>query len=267
MIRREATSSDGQPVWLLIPQTQHALLAGMLASRWAAFPGLSSVAREQLLIGVYLHDAGWNDWDDAPEIDLELGRPYQFTEMPGVSMLPIWRNSISTCEAQAPLAGYAASGHFCELLERHLAKLTSRREIHEAKQFLERESARRERCKWLWAQHGEIAELELAVRYLQAFDFISLWLCCTRSQTCLELSVPHDGERHFRFIPTLSDPMRSWIDPWPLSAATFEASLIARQVAAACYQCREAFLGAPSEKVPLTWRMGRLSGNRAGVTD
>lgn len=255
MIRREATREDGGKVWLLIAQSEHASLASYLACHWAEFPGLSASAREQLLIGILSHDNGWDAWEAAPTFDRKLGCPPQFTEMPGTTSLPLWTKSIDACEALGPLAGYAASGHFSAMLEHHADRvLPADRAV--ADQFLASEKKRRDRCERAWiTTHGPAAakELPLAVRYLQAFDAISLWFCCALRTGPYEVAVPSGGGQYFTFTPTEARPPRITIVPWPLSVDETQLSAEADVAPAAKYRSLAEFEAARTERTILTW--------------
>lgn len=258
MIRRDATKENGQPVWLLIAQSEHASLASFLACHWAEFPGLSKPAQEQLLAAILSHDNGWDVWEKSPELDLEHGRPYQFTEMPGTTVLPIWTRSIDACESLGPLAGYAASGHFSALLEHHRVRLTAANDRAEAERFLGDEAKRRARCEAAWrSKHGdgEAAALQLAVGYLQSFDAISLWFCCAPRDEPFEIAVPLGSERVIRFSPRKGEAAEIVIAPWPLSVPTAELTAEAELVLAVKYKNREAFVAAPAERTLLSWRL------------
>ncbi len=258
MIRRDATKENGQPVWLLIAQSEHASLASFLACHWAEFPGLSAPAREQLLAAILSHDNGWDAWEKSPELDPELGRPYQFTEMPGTTVLPIWTNSIDACESLGPLAGFAASGHFSALLEHHSARLTAAKDVAEAERFLADEAKRRARCEAAWRGkqgNGEVDALQLAVGYLQSFDAISLWFCCAPRDEPFEIAVPLDSERVIRFSPKAGESAEIVIAPWPLAVPTAELTAEADLVSAIRYKSRAAFVAAPTERTLLTWKL------------
>lgn len=89
MIRRE----EGRD-WLLIPQIEHAHVAGDVAAVWgndevAAFPD-----SRELLSAVRHHDDGWREWDTAPRLHAETGIPRSFLEMPMPVATEIWSRSI-----------------------------------------------------------------------------------------------------------------------------------------------------------------------------
>src|SRR3990170_5002994 len=110
MIRREITSSDGNKLWLLISQVEHAHVSGELMRNW----------REEftpdVIDAVAHHDDGWAAWEANPKLDPQLGRPFSFLEMPLVAALAIWDASIGSARQYGPLAGWIVAGHFYQLL-------------------------------------------------------------------------------------------------------------------------------------------------------
>ncbi len=252
MICREETRG-GEKFWLFVAQTEHAALASYLACHWANFPGLSAAAREQLLVAILTHDNGWDAWEAQPEFDPVRGRPYQFTEMPGATALPIWTASIDACEALGPLAGYACSGHFSAMLEHHREHLTATGDQKRAAKFLQAEEVRRERCARSWS--GSPEELTLAVGYLQAFDAISLWFCCAPRTEPAEFAVPRQGDKTFRFTPDADNRELISIAPWPLSVEEAALSLEADLTPAARYKSWAALQDARQERSLLEWTL------------
>src|SRR5690242_18324673 len=99
MIRRLEQHPDRGDSWLLIPQIEHARLAGRLAENWGAAPFGTLPARDELIVAVEHHDDGWADWDRRPAVDAERGTPIEFTEMPLADALGIWRQSIDIAAA------------------------------------------------------------------------------------------------------------------------------------------------------------------------
>ena len=96
MIRRNVTTENGQPGWLLISQVEHARISGEFAESWIDSPTanvtfLPLINPEELLPAIYHHDDGWQDWEKSPEVDPQTGRPLAFTEMPLEVALEIWR--------------------------------------------------------------------------------------------------------------------------------------------------------------------------------
>ncbi|QDT63935.1 DUF3891 family protein [Calycomorphotria hydatis] len=90
MIRRE--TEEG---WLLISQVDHAHLAARIAAAWGNKQIPKLPVPDMLLPAIREHDEGWRDWEQAPEVDLETGKPYAFHETPMSTSAHIWSESIT----------------------------------------------------------------------------------------------------------------------------------------------------------------------------
>ena len=188
MIRRAAPlGADPPRRWLLIPQQEHARLSHAIAAAWGndAIPPVVCPAdvpdhplagvRRELLAAIRRHDDGWAAWWDSPGVDPEHGRPYSFTEMPPAEAQRLWRASIAICREESPLAGWVVASHFSALQGKRDA------DYDEWVDWLAEVDA--ERGPWLdeWLAASPHHTRELAERclaWLQAMDWVSLWLCC-----------------------------------------------------------------------------------------
>ncbi len=236
MIRRELRFADGQPQWLLISQIEHARLSGELASRCidrfgAPSGGLSSV-RQELLDAITHHDDGWLEWERAPRLDPEHGRPLSFLELPPAEAFLIWDRSIQVARTIGELAGWIVAGHFSALLctvGQHASEPIARDWLR---------GVATQRSEWfaLWrARDAALHTAELAaeaLQWLQLFDILSLWPCS---------QYPVPGEHAPRYPQPFSfaaqgtlvreirpaseqppgGPCRIVFDPWPFVETEF----------------------------------------------
>ncbi|MGD9633802.1 MAG: DUF3891 family protein [Pirellulales bacterium] len=109
MIRRKITVEDGTANWLLISQVEHARVSGEITRAWQLpFP-------QEAIDGITHHDDGWAEWEAAPRIDRERGRPTSFLELPIAEALGIWNRSIESAHQIGELAGAIVAGHFLGL--------------------------------------------------------------------------------------------------------------------------------------------------------
>lgn len=187
MIRRDIQLADGAPGWALISQIEHARISALLASHCRGRFGRSnaSLIRDEAIGAIAAHDDGWREWDAAPRLDAEHGRPLSFMELAVSDSTAIWSKSITIAVEIGPLAAWMVSGHFMRLLEHSeharcdpvasawLAEIGARREAWFAKWQSYDPKARdagvaAETLEWLWT-----------------FDEASLWICC---------QCPVDGE-------------------------------------------------------------------------
>ena len=238
MIRREGFDQDALSHWVLISQVDHARISAELATHWGnatLAPVIAATAtplaaiRREVLAAVKHHDDGWQGWSREPDFD-SSGRPRSFMEMPLDQALPIWSKSIARARAIGPLAGAIVAGHFSALLSS-----SDRCDQQPARQWLAERS--REQSAWLgeWeainpAWHTPQMS-SLALRWLQFFDALSLWIC-GHAPTPAEsrppavpypLSLPDDnsvtivaatGHRPARDA-SAPRPSLSCLQPWP----------------------------------------------------
>lgn len=245
MIRRDWPLGITEPErWVLIGQQAHARLSCELAAAWGgqhvpplvcppdeADHPLVGVRRE-LLDAILHHDDGWADWLESPRIDPEHDRPYSFTEMPPAEAQKIWRDSIDACRAIGPLAGWVVASHF--------SALQAKREGDHSEwdDWLRRIES--QRAEWFaeWCSASEYHSQELAdqcLAWLQAFDWISLWLCL-RGPSLVGDSTPAEpltvgggktGWATVVFTPHAGSPVIR-VDPWPLGSPAREVRVATR---------------------------------------
>ena len=229
MIRCPSSSESGEPLWLLIPQQEHAALAWQLARHWSGQSHWPSATARVVLAAIRHHDDGWQAWDSAPGLDADHGRPLSFTEMPLAESLPIWSASIGACESLGPLAPWMVAGHFAALLE-----ASSNRDAPAASAWLA--ATRTQRAQWLQAwRHGSQpqGQLELAAEALAAlqfFDELSLRLCLalvptSESEQAKSSLLP-------RLLPDPQDPRIVRVRPWSWLVSRLELGVDAYELAA-----------------------------------
>jgi hypothetical protein len=257
MIRRPHGNFTLPQQWLLIPQIEHARLAGDLARAWgnerfAPLPG-----GEEALAAIYSHDDGWREWDDAPDIDPEVGKPRNFLEMPLDTQLAIWRSSIDRAESHGPLAAWMVAGHFTALLESSSSRDTPAGSTWLAG-FAERRQA------WLVActASGQCtpAQAELALEMLQMFDGMSLWFCCAPRTNAHQFAVPEGPQLTLRPDPDQNPAESSqpvWLSPWPMSTDRLVIGVRGRVVPAEPYTDHQSLLTAfqASSVCNLQWEL------------
>lgn len=256
MIRRNIKLRDGADGWILISQIEHAHLAGQLAEVWTAkpAPALSSM-RDELLAAIYHHDDGWDQWERSPGVDADLGHPLEFTEVPTIDSLAIWRRSIAIGEQIGPLAAYVIAGHFCYLLERSAAYAASdatgvaaRNWSHE---FRDQQSSWLDHWRAQDRNANTLAIADMALSFLQNLDAVSLWFCCAERTEPHETTLPI--RTTVRFAP--ESPHRVRVSPWPFSAGEPEIRVRGTQMRAARFANAADFARAERETVELSWQL------------
>lgn len=253
MIRRDVPRQT-QPLshWLLISQIEHARISHQLAKAWQP-EEIPSTARGEFLAAVLHHDDGWNDWQTAPRIDPEHGRPYGFTEMPPALAQEIWSLSIDACRALGPLAAWMVASHFIQLQSKPDDNL-------EAWQpWLDKQDRRR--TAWLaeWqaidSQNNTQAVADRCLYLLQQFDWLSLWLCCRAPvdsrdpRETLELGAAERNLGPYAFTP---NGQQIEVSPWPFSEPKLEILANATWVEPGVYHTPSDILSKPTRAA---WRL------------
>lgn len=279
MIRRDDKAHD----WLLISQVTHADLAGEIARHWGNQLVEPLPFGRALLYAVEHHDDGWADWEAAPTIDPETGKPRNFTEMPMDVSTAIWQKSIAACAAISaePRSGEARAGevqagqeqcsevskgkfssavwvsrHFCWLAEQaRKNRPDNPDDVRACETFLSAQHALQER--WM-RESGLLPEefdaiAELGTQFLQFFDRLSLWLCCAKRSTPDTLTIPGERAVAVTFAPLTDD--RVLMTPNPLAQDSLTVDLVALRIPQRAYandaELHAALRMATSER--LTW--------------
>ena len=160
---------DGDAV-ICIGQASHAWLSGQLARAWRDVE-----PREEVCLAAEQHDVGMAEWDLAPALNPETGRPQSFMEMPLEVHLGLWRRAPEKLFTQSLYAATLVSMHGTALYEmRDLAKLGG----DDAQAVREYLAGQRALQRELAAQLG-VGEEELRrnQQLLWKWDRLSLALC------------------------------------------------------------------------------------------
>ena len=179
MILRDIELPDGGPGWALISQIEHARISALLASHCRGRFARSnpSLIRDEVLVAIAAHDDGWREWDEAPRLDAEHGRPLSFMELALEDSTAIWSKSIAAAVEIGPLAAWMVSGHFIRLLEHS----EHARFDPVANAWLADVGARRDAWFAKWRSYDlesrEPVVAAEALEWLWAFDEASLWFC------------------------------------------------------------------------------------------
>ncbi|MCX7624898.1 MAG: DUF3891 family protein [Candidatus Sumerlaeaceae bacterium] len=121
MIRRRW----GNGKWMLVPQAEHARLAGVIAAAWRYSPVRPS---GEIIKAIAHHDDGWADCDATPRLN-ERGEPRSFQEMPRAEHYAIWARSISLLAENGLLYGASVVAQYFinrARNENNIAKLSPR---------------------------------------------------------------------------------------------------------------------------------------------
>jgi hypothetical protein len=87
LLRSDPDDPDGV---IAITQPCHGWVAGQLARAWGGALAGEFAPREEVCLAAEQHDLAWANWDQAPTLNPETGRPHSFATVPLVERLAFW---------------------------------------------------------------------------------------------------------------------------------------------------------------------------------
>lgn len=154
--------------FILIEQTHHATLSGLLAKGWKEelFPGESF--KKSVEYAAAHHDVGWAHFDKAPFLNDKTQAPYSFDNFPDVPKTVLYKHGIDAVMGNDLYAALLCSVHYTNFF-----KDTEENEII---QFVQKEQERQARLR---SQIDSFDEEIFAFHYglLQLVDGLSLFVC------------------------------------------------------------------------------------------
>ncbi len=212
--------------WWGISQTSHAWLAGQIARAWGNQQFSVPEPKEELLLAVELHDIGWTDWEQQPEINAETGLPYNFLEMPLLTHIEIWKNGAKKALTISRFVAWLVSCHNSYLLKfRHLDQEPDVVRVA-AETFLDEQKVLQneliqstlgdKRYRSYLTQDSTLKYQQL----LRAWDYFSLVLCMGDTE---ETEIPEVRSRNDQspvIIKKDNSDFRYKVKPWPFAEET-----------------------------------------------
>lgn len=184
---------DGDAV-VCIGQPAHAWVAGQLARAWARDP---VEPHEEVCLAAEQHDLGMADWDAAPELNRNTGRPYSFMELPLATHLRLWGAAPGRMLTQSRYAALLVSMHGTALYEMRDRSKLSAADADAVDAYLDSQRA-------LQASLGagfDAAVVRRNQRLIWIWDFLSLGLLLGWEGRSLKGLTLHEGT----------------VDPWPFA--------------------------------------------------
>jgi hypothetical protein len=231
---------------LLIRQTDHAALSGVLAEHWGGGDFVRPQPRGAMLVAAARHDDGWREWEAAPKVNPATRRPYNFTEMPVGEHFPFYLRGIDGVIRDDPYAGLLVSLHLSGLyrkrygldpglglerfppdvrpvVEGYLRQLDEKqRDLREQLRQDRRVPAEALEDSAVWTNYG----------LLQVFDLFSLYFCMAPLPDYVLGHVPtrpgrSDGELRLR--PAGGDVLT--VSPYPFDVVPLQVTVEVRAIA------------------------------------
>ncbi len=210
MIIRE--SDDGR--LLLIRQTEHARLCGVMAGSWDDESLASAEPRDAVALAAAEHDNGWQEWEVEPRLNPETGRPYSYIDIPIEQHLPIYRRGVARAFEIDPYVGILVSLHGSLLYSSYRGGQPA------SESFLSEQNRVRDRTLSELRDDPRYREHISRERLLQSRDLIAGWdalslFICHGAAWMEEIAFPARAGRGRRGV-RVGDGGREWrLRPYP----------------------------------------------------
>lgn len=204
---------------VVISQPAHAWVAGQVARSWGNEIFGEFKPDADVYIAAALHDIGYLNWEQAPNLNPQTGLPYSFLELPTETRLMLWRRSIQKMMRYARYPALLVSLHFTHLCDNH-RKFDSPKDFELEKKFLhDQEELQRTLATSLqndfyygpWASDENI---ERNARLVSVWDWISLSLCIGFEEERVIAKVP-SAAGEITLNLAVKDGHIVRFDPWP----------------------------------------------------
>lgn len=238
--------SDGSLI--LINQTDHASVSGMMAAHWGNKDFAKPTPFESVVRGVALHDTGWRRYETSPHYDMERQTPPHFTATKlTANQVASYQDAVDWLWNIDPYAGLLISRHRTGLWRQRYNAITQpgpsapRPLIAEADQFIASNEARQENAL------SQLDRKAFLVNYqiLQIADLLSLYLC-TAEPTKTEIGLAptsYDGDGRSGVSLSL-EPLgygRISIKPYPFDVPALKLSIVHRFMPSSVFPSEDAF--------------------------
>lgn len=247
---------------LCINQTTHALQATSFCRHWGNAEFAGPEPYEPVMAGVFLHDNGWSEWEEAPEVRAD-GYPMDFVHgPPWAPKLDLWRRGVARAFAQHPYSGVLVMRHAAILYRKALDGLAGDERVATEQFIAEQEQWEAKARRLLGSQPGWPRALteeavEANTRLLQFGDLISLtvtmpWAADRRVGPC-----PTDLVGGFTELRVEHGEGLITVDPWPYRLASFDVAVHGRVLERSHFPGHEEYRAAlaAAPVLELHWRV------------
>lgn len=248
---------------ILIGQTDHAKLSGQCAAHWGNAAFARPQPYEAVVRAAMFHDSGWYDYEASPSVAPETGRPLNFMQVVwGKPQRRAFEWAIDWMTRIDPYSGLLVSAHRTGLQRGRYNKMTSPKIFNTANLPEDNEDflARNEAAQAEALRNYDSDQFWINYQLMQAFDFISLFLC--NKDEVDDYIEPVPTSYDCRSAParvTLKTvgPNRIAVDPYPFDIDPLPAQLVRRRLDhntfADTAAFREAYFKATPEAVVFTF--------------
>ena len=221
---------------ILICQTDHAKLSGQCAAHWGNATFARPKPYEAVVRAAMFHDSGWYDYEASPSIAPDTGRPLNFLQVTwGEPQRRAFEWAIDWMRRIDPYSGLLVSKHRTGLQRGRYGKVahptafTTQNLPDDNEDFL----ARNEAAQAQALRDYDADEFWTNYQLLQAFDFISLFLCNKDVIDDYIEPVPtsYDGSSaRVRLTLKTVGADRIKVDPFPFDVDPLPVELVRRRL-------------------------------------
>lgn len=230
--------------YILIRQTDHAVLAGFFARAWGTEHFKRPEPFESFCLAAAEHDNGWSEWELRPGVDPKSFAPYTFMSIPTEEHIALYQKGIERVVKTDRYAGLLVNMHCVGLYDRaratipgFSAKYVKSTESEIVSEFLQRLRLQQLRLKVdlradpATRPYSDDGILQTNVQRLEALDRLSLYFCLGLFEGAAIDAVPGDEDGHeidWNLQP--SGKTIVTMTPYPFRKDPLEISILARRI-------------------------------------
>jgi hypothetical protein len=260
--------------FVLIRQTDHAVLAGFFAREWGNEVFSKPEPRESFCLAATEHDNGWNEWEFTPQVDPVTFSPYSFMSIPTEEHIALYLRGIERVVKSDRYAGLLVSLHCVDLYDRtratmpgFSAKYVKAQETTIVNDLLQRLRLQQLRLKVdlradsATNEYADEKWLRVNSQRLEALDRLSLYFCLGPLEGATIDAVPVDyrgREVDWDLQPEGNNAVT--LEPYPFRRDPLEISILGRRIPKRRYaddgELQKALAQAPYFAMKFTLRTG-----------
>ena len=226
MIRRDVEGG-----YILITQDDHAALSYEIMERWGNKDFETPTPRDEILLAIKIHDAGWREWDAEPKIEPESGHPANFMEMSTKDQSEIWERCYKAPGREHSLAGTIIALHFAKFNQSTLDKDPDDKYALSFKRCTDKIFKDNLGIKLDSYTLDDVpSDIKVNLKLLQIGDIISLTLC--HGWKSIEINdAPLDYVGSIETMKIESeDGFKYTVDPYPFSEPLLNFTILCRRL-------------------------------------
>jgi hypothetical protein len=242
---------------VLIAQTDHAKLSGQCAAHWGNEKFARPKPYEAVVRAAMFHDSGWYDYEASPTVAADTGKPLNFMQVTwGKPQRRAFEWAIDWMTRIDPYSGLLLGKHRTGLQRGRYGKMLQPKMFNTQNLPEDNEDflARNEEAQAVSLRIYDEAEFWTNYQLLQAFDFISLFLCNKDVLDDVIEPVPtsYDGTTPpARLTLKTLEGTTVAVDPFPFDTDRLRVQLIRREIDHAAFPDPAAFREAYFKATPI----------------